>query len=151
MSQPPPLPPEPPPEPGSPFPSWYTPENQASGGPQGGHNHAGQYGVPYGSPSADSKNMAMLAHLLGILGFIGPLVIWLVKKNDDPFVDQEAKEALNFQLSMIVFSLICVITFVGIFLLPVISILDIVLCISAAMKAKEGITYQYPFCIRFIS
>ena len=54
-------------------------------------------------PASDVTNMAMLAHLLGALfGFLGPLIIWLVKKDDHPFVAEQSKEALNFQLTLLI-------------------------------------------------
>jgi uncharacterized Tic20 family protein len=102
----------------------------------------------------DDMNMAMLAHLLAIFtGFLGPLIIWLIKKDDSPYVDRHGKEALNFQitvlLAMIVsgfLSIFCI----GLVLLPVVWIVDIIFCIIAAVKASRGEEYRYPVCIRFL-
>src|SRR5437868_1922887 len=54
------------------------------------------------APSPEEKQMGMLAHLLGIIGFVGPLIIWLIKKDQSPFVDDQGKEALNFHLTMLI-------------------------------------------------
>ena len=101
--------------------------------------------------------MAMLAHLLGIVGFIPSLVIWLVKK-DVPFVEQEAKEALNFQITVviawigtIIVSVISIFLCLHLFFLPYLLWgANVVFCILAAMKAKDGIGYRYPISLRFI-
>lgn len=109
----------------------------------------------------NARTMGMLCHLLGLLiltqlsfGQIwGPLILWLVKRDDHPFIDEQGKEALNFQISMTIYMLLCVpLVFVGIgiLLLVALQILDVVLCIIAGLKANEGIAYKYPFTIRFI-
>jgi uncharacterized Tic20 family protein len=104
-------------------------------------------------PTKDEKTMAMLAHLLGLLGFIGPLVIWLIKKDQSQFVDDQGKEALNFHL-MLLIGLVAggLLTFVciGFFILPAVYILGVVFSIIGAMKANQGIAYRYPFTIHFI-
>jgi uncharacterized Tic20 family protein len=104
-------------------------------------------------PDKDAKTMGMLAHLLGIIGFIGPLIIWLIKK-ENPYVEDQAREALNFQLTILIGWLIAfALSFVmclGVFLYPVLWVLQIVFSIIAALKANQGIVYRYPFNIRFI-
>jgi len=98
--------------------------------------------------------MGMLAHLLGIiLGFIGPLIIWLTKKDQSPFVDDQGKEALNFQIVLLLGLVIggatsCI--FIGIVIVPAVIIFGIVFSIIAALKAKDGIAYRYPFNLRLI-
>ena len=104
---------------------------------------------------------AMFCHLSGFLIFIGipfgniiaPLIIWLIKKDEFPLVDDQGKESLNFQISItiygIVAGLLCFI-FIGFILLPVIFVADIVLIIIATVKTNDGETYRYPFTIRFI-
>src|SRR4051812_11305473 len=76
------------------------------------------------APTPDDKTMAMLAHLLGIVtGFVGPLIIWLVKKDQSPFVDDQGKEALNFQLTLLIGWLVASVTAafcIGFFLMPVV-------------------------------
>lgn len=105
----------------------------------------------------DAKTMGMLCHLLGIT-MIGTLIIWLVKKDDHPFIDQEGKEATNFQITVLIAYVVCgVLTAVtcciggigGILYLPV-WICALIFCIMGAMKAKEGEAYRYPINIRFI-
>ena len=98
--------------------------------------------------------MAMLCHILAIFtGFLGPLIIWLIKKDDSPFVDRHGKEALNFQLTILIawvasglLAFVCI----GFILMPVIGIVDLVLCILAAVKSSRGEDYRYPINIRFV-
>jgi len=100
--------------------------------------------------------MAMIGHLSGIVaGFIGPLIIWLINKEkaDKGWLNGQAKEALNFQIT--IFIAYCVaalltIVLIGMLLIPVILIANLVLCIMAGMKANEGVDYRYPFAIRLI-
>lgn len=136
-----------PPPPGQPV--DYAPPQ----GEQGGlFDKPGPYIGP--EPDPDSRTMAMLAHLLAILlGFLGPLIIWLIKKDQSPFVNDQGKEALNFQLTILIALVIsgllaCVV--IGLFLLPVIAIGNLILCIVAAVAANKGEAYRYPFNIRFI-
>jgi uncharacterized protein len=107
-----------------------------------------------GSPSKDARTMAMLAHLLGIvLGFLGPLIIWLIKKDEEPFVDDQGKEALNFQITVLIGILVSgVLMFVcvGFFTALAIAIANIVLCIMGGLKANEGVAYRYPLTLRLI-
>ncbi|MBI1901376.1 MAG: DUF4870 domain-containing protein [Planctomycetia bacterium] len=117
---------------------------------------------PPGTIDAESKQMAMLAHLLGALvGFIGPLIIWLIKKDKSPFVDYHGKEALNFSLTLLIGYLITSVAYVGISMvtcgfgaflpLPlVVWIFQIVFGIIACLKANNGEYYRYPICIRMI-
>lgn len=103
----------------------------------------------------------MLSHLGALCVFIGlvfgnilvPLIIWLVKKETMPFVDDQAKESLNFQISMTLYSVGCVVlafVLIGIPLLILVGIADFVLTIIAAIKANDGEKYRYPFTIRLI-
>jgi uncharacterized Tic20 family protein len=104
--------------------------------------------------SSDSRMMGMLCHLLGLFTcFIGPLIIWLVKKDEDPFVDNQGKEALNFQITVaIAFIVSGLLTFVcvGVFLGAAVGVADLVFCIVAAAKANSGQAYRYPVSIRFV-
>lgn len=100
--------------------------------------------------------MALLAHLLGIIsGFIGPLVIWLINKDDasKSFVTDQSKEALNFQITVfiaVVISWILAFVLIGLLLLPLVGIAALVLAIIAAVKANNGEAYRYPFALRLI-
>lgn len=117
---------------------------------------------PLIEPTKDEKMWAMLAHLSGMIAgalggmtFLGPLIIWLVKKNESSFVDYHGKEALNFQISitvLLVLSIIVTIATCGIaFPLPLaLGIFALVVTIMAAIKANNGEYYQYPLTIRFI-
>ena len=102
----------------------------------------------------DEKTLAVLAHVLGFFGsFLVPLVIYLVKKDESPFVREHAKEALNFHISMAIYfiiSLILVLVIVGILGLIFLGTFSLVVSIVAAIKALDGKPYRYPLCIRFI-
>jgi hypothetical protein len=108
---------------------------------------------------------AMLCHLAGFAGLLpivpafgsilGPLIIWLIKKNEFSFVDEQGKEALNFQITMLIYGVAAaalMLTCVGFVLLPVVVLVDMVLVIIAAIKANDGYHYRYPYplIIRFI-
>ena len=111
-------------------------------------------GAEQATVSKDDTNMAMLCHILAIFtGFLGPLIIWLIKKDDSPYVDRQGKEALNFQLTVLIawvasglLTFVCV----GFILLPVVAIADLVFCILAAVKSSRGEEYLYPMSIRFV-
>jgi uncharacterized Tic20 family protein len=137
----------PPPPVSSPPPAGSAPVDYASASTPGG------YVGP--APDKDAMNMGMLAHLLGILGFLPPLIIWLVKKDAHPFIDDQSKESLNFQITLLIawFAVAivsCLTLGFGAVLVPIVIIANVILCIMAAMKAKEGIAYRYPFAIRLV-
>lgn len=108
----------------------------------------------------DARLWGMLCHLAALAGFvvpfgfiIGPLVVWLIKKNEFPFVDDQGKESLNFQITVIIaliVSALLIIVLIGILLLPAVAITSLVFIIIASVKANSGIRYRYPICIRFI-
>ena len=104
--------------------------------------------------SQDDKTMALLAHLGGIFfGFIPSLVIWLIKKDSSEFVAEQAKEALNFQITLMfgfLISLILIFIIIGIFMIWALIIANLVLCIVAGVKANSGESYRYPFALRLI-
>ncbi len=106
-------------------------------------------------PTQDERNLAMLSHLLGIFtGFIGALVIWLIKKEESAFIAEHAKEALNFQITIgIAFVVGWVLSFVliGFLLIPLVYIANFIFCIVAAVAASKGAAYQYPVAIRLVS
>jgi len=110
--------------------------------------------------AAATRTDEVLCHVLSFAGLVipfgnivGPLVFWLWKKADNPAVDEHGKEALNFQISMTIWTLICLASmfvFVGFILAPIAVITNIVLTIIASIKASNGELYRYPLTIRFI-
>lgn len=109
----------------------------------------------------DARRWAMITHLsalVGLLGngigfLLGPLIVWLWKKEEFPIVDEHGKEAVNFQLTMLIAAVIgFVLSFVliGIPILIAVAIAAIVFPIIAGLKANEGKSYRYPFTIRMI-
>lgn len=107
------------------------------------------------APSQDDRNLAMIAHLLGIISsFLGALIIWLIKKDESPFVAQEAKEALNFQITLFIGHVIAgalVFVVIGLALIPLIWLINVIFSIMGAMSASKGQGYRYPFAIRLVS
>ena len=110
-------------------------------------------------PDKDARNWAMICHLSGLTGFVirfgnvlGPLIVWAIKKDDHHFIDDQGKEALNFQLTMtlcLIASAIMIIVLVGILLISVLCIYILFMIIIASIKANDGIYYRYPLTIRF--
>ena len=109
--------------------------------------------------SNDEKNWAMLCHLGGLVHFlpfgqiIVPMIIWMVKKEELPFVDDQGKEALNFQISMLIYYLICIpliFIVIGIFLLAMLGLVNLILVILAAVKAQQGEAFRYPLSLNLI-
>lgn len=106
--------------------------------------------------TAEDRNLAMLTHLSGIiLGFIVPLIVWLINKDNaaKAYLTAESKEALNFQITILIGYVICwILSFVliGLFLLPLLWILNLVFCILAAVAVSNKGTYRYPFALRLV-
>ena len=103
----------------------------------------------------------MLCHLTALLGLmgipllnvIGPLVVWLIKRKTSPFVDEQGKESLNFQLSMTVYAVIAALMIylkMGMLPLWILAAINLLLVFIAAVRANSGEIYRYPFTIRFI-
>lgn len=157
---PPPNTPPPPPYTGAPAQPAPTPHDPHSQPPQPveplGYGRPSSGPQPYyGSPpSTDDKNLATVAHVLGIFtSFVGPLVIWLVRKDQSPFLDDQGKEALNFQLTLLIGYLIAAVTTViciGPFIAIGLSVVAIVFGIMGAVATNKGEAYRYPVNIRFI-
>ncbi len=114
----------------------------------------GQEEMPLGPPTSDEKTMGVLSHILCLVaGFIAPLIIYLIKKDESAYVREHAKESLNFQISLFIYyivSFILMFILIGIVLMIVLGIGALVLIIIATIKASEGKLYRYPFCIRLI-
>lgn len=105
---------------------------------------------------SDSRGWAAAAHLIPFLGlsFIAPLIIWLIKRDEDAYVELHAREALNFQISILIYfvvSGILIIVLIGILLLIVVGIFAFIVMIIAGVKAATGSLYRYPLIIRFVS
>ena len=102
--------------------------------------------------NSDDRLMAILSHVLALvpgIGILGPLVIYLVK-NEPGFVKDNARESLNFQLTIILLYIILFITVIGIFLWWVVALLNTILVIVAAIRASENLVYRYPLSFRLI-
>ncbi|KAB7770071.1 DUF4870 domain-containing protein [Xanthomonas maliensis] len=122
--------------------------------------HAAPPPPPVGtSTPSEERTLALAAHLLGTLtAFIGALVIWLVSKDatpSKPFASDQAKEALNFQITVILAYIVAIvlaaISFGILFFLPtLVWIANVVFCILGAIKANGGESYRYPFTLRLI-
>jgi len=128
---------------------------------------ASELAPPPAALSSDERMWAMFGHLSALTGMIsgfgyvvGPLIVWLVKKDTMPFAAAEAKEALNFNISWLIWGVILgIVAFIlmfvviGFFLLPVLILYPLimgVLSIVGGIRANEGKHYRYPFTIRFI-
>lgn len=98
--------------------------------------------------------MAMLMYLLAILtGWLAPLIIWLIKKDQSPFINDQGKELLNFQITVFIALIICgLLTFViiGCVLMPIVIICNLVFSIMGAIAVNKGTAYRFPFNIRII-
>ena len=103
--------------------------------------------------SGDHRMYATLAHLLGIIsGPIGPFVIWIIMKRD-ALVEREAREALNFQITVWLVSLvggILTLIYIGYLVIVLAMVLNVVFCVIAASHAHSGTPYRYPFSLRLI-
>jgi uncharacterized protein len=106
-------------------------------------------------PSKDECNLAMLAHLLGAFtGFVGALILWLVKKDDGGFVAQEEKKALNVKAVVArawAPTPLLKIILIGFLLFPFIFVANFIFCILAALSATKGKAYRYPFALRLVN
>ncbi|MCK5885082.1 DUF4870 domain-containing protein [Alcanivorax jadensis] len=113
-----------------------------------------------GEPKQEERSLGLACHLLALAGLVapfgnilGPLIMWLVKKDESAFVDDQGKEALNFNITIsiagfVAFLLIFVV--IGGLLLPIIGIFWLVMTIIAAVKANGGERYRYPLTLRLI-
>jgi len=112
------------------------------------------------SVSAEDRNWATIAHLSALAGFIipfgsilGPLIVWLMKKDASAHVADQAREALNFNITVgigFLITLCLMLVFIGFLLFAVLAVAWLVLVIVAAVKSSDGTLYRYPFNIRFL-
>jgi uncharacterized protein len=108
------------------------------------------------TPSSDEKNIATITHLGGtVFFFIPALIVWLLKKDDSAYIADQAKEALNFQITIAIAMFISTYVLswilIGLALIPIIWLTNIVFCIIAAISTSKGETYRYPICLRLIN
>lgn len=109
----------------------------------------------------DERMWGMFCHLSALSGYIipfgfviGPLVIWSIKKDEFPYVNEQGKEALNFQISMMIYFIISaflVLIVVGILLLIALGIFHLIMTVIASIRANNGETFVYPLTIKFIN
>lgn len=115
------------------------------------------------TPTHDDRNLALIAHLSGLagvlgagmIGFLGPLIIYLIKKDTSPYVEAQAKEALNFQITLLLISIPCffLVAISCGTLLPLIVVpmaLQVIFGIIAALAVRDGSHYRYPFNFRLL-
>ncbi|HET6558357.1 MAG TPA: DUF4870 domain-containing protein [Prolixibacteraceae bacterium] len=108
----------------------------------------------------DERMWGMLCHLSALAGFIipfgniiGPLIVYSMKKDEYSFVADQGKESLNFQISVLIYlaiSLVTIVLLIGIMFLVIIPLISLILTVLASIRANDGEYYRYPFCIRFI-
>jgi uncharacterized protein len=116
-----------------------------------------------GETNRDARKWAMICHFAGgayfvipgVGGVLGPLIVWLIKREEFPFVDDQGKEAVNFQITMLIYTLLSLLlcfVCIGTILFLAVPAIDIVLMSIAMFEARGGHAYRYPkpFIIRFI-
>ncbi len=106
------------------------------------------------------KDMGMLVHASGFAGYLipfgnilGPLIVWLMKRDEMPFVDSCGRNCINFKLSMMIYfcvSFILMFVGIGFLLLGILAVVDIIFTVIAIIKASDGISYEYPLTIKFL-
>ena len=148
-----------PPSPGNYAPGNYAPGNYAPGS-YAGYPPGPVMMDPYGTPP-EARTFGMLCHIGALAGYvvpfghlIGPLVFWLLKKDQHPFVDQQGKESLNFQITVtiayVVFGTLSIFL-IGIPFLVATGIAALIFEIIAGVRANSGIAYRYPFTLRLLT
>lgn len=114
-----------------------------------------------GQDDKKSRIWGMLCHLTALLGVVGipfgniagPLIVWLLKRNVYPFVDEQGRESLNFQLTMTILTLLAALLIyfrIGFFLILLIAGINFILVVLASFKTYSGESYNYPFKIQLI-
>ena len=111
-----------------------------------------------GEISSESRGWAAAAHLipllgLGFIGFIAPLIIWLIKRDEDPYVEEHSREALNFQITILIYvivGIILLILLIGFLILAAVAIFALIFAIVAGVKAATGKPFRYPLTLRLV-
>jgi len=116
--------------------------------------------LPVPTPSQEVRQWAMFCHLSAFLGYwfpfgslIGPLILWQMKREQDPFIDAQGKEALNFQITVGIAWAVCFLLgfiVIGFVLMTVLVIGAVVMTIIGGIKANKGVAYRYPWTLRLI-
>ena len=108
-----------------------------------------------GMATSDQRTYALFMHLGSLfVGFLVPLIMWLIKKEESPFIDDHGKQLMNWNISLIIYfvgSIMLILVVIGIFLLPILIILHIIFSIMGAVAANRGDQYRYPMAIPFFS
>ena len=114
------------------------------------------------APDKDARMWAVVAHLSPLLGWlipyagniILPLLVWLLKREESPFVDDQGKEAVNFQITVTILMAISTVMIavfcIGFLMMIVVGIGSLILMILAAIQANNGVAYRYPYILRLI-
>ncbi|MDF7801875.1 DUF4870 domain-containing protein [Pontiellaceae bacterium B1224] len=133
--------------------------------PEREEEHAGETSAPVTEAAPvsqvveltnEQRTFALCAYLIPVVtssGFIAPLIIWLLKKGEDSYIENHAKEALNFQITFMIAVFVAWLSFfviIGALLFPAVIITYFVISIIASIKAYKGEEYNVPLCIRFI-
>lgn len=107
------------------------------------------------TPSNDERNIATITHLAGtVFWFVPALVVWVLKKDDSAYLADQSREALNFQITVLMAQFVAgllAIILIGFVLMGIIWLLNIIFCILAAVATSKGETYRYPFCLRLLN
>ena len=111
-------------------------------------------------PDKDATTWAMVCHLAMLVGYlipfgniIGPLVVWQLKKEESPFIDEHGREAVNFQICYTIYIFVAALSIfllIGFILLPVVAIAQIIFTVIGAIKASSGESYRFPFIFRMV-
>ncbi|PBQ10921.1 orotate phosphoribosyltransferase [Pseudomonas congelans] len=115
---------------------------------------------PLYKPSREVCQWAMFCHLSALIGLVfpfgnllAPLIFWQMKRESDPFIDSQGKEALNFQITAAIAGLVCIMLMfvvIGVALFMLVCLGAFILTVIAGVKANNGLNYRYPFTLRFI-
>ncbi len=117
--------------------------------------------APGGAPTENERTWGMLAHLSALVGLVfplvgnilGPLVVWLTKREQSAFIGTHAKEALNFNITVTLAGVVCgflALIFIGFLLGTALFIAWLVMTLVAAIRASEGVLYHYPLSLRLV-
>ena len=112
------------------------------------------------APTREERNLALIAHLSGcagvivggLTGFVGPLLIYLLKKDSSAYVEEQAREALNFQITVFVVTVVVLVASCGMLfpILLITPVLQVIFGVLAAVAVRDGEQYRYPLTIRFL-